>query len=220
MSKGSVTNLLLMVMLVVLIGLHWLVLPDPGRRNYEFLPGMVYSVPHDAQTAPPSLDGVPIDLRPPVGSIVRGYLPFDYAKTPEDAQRAGRELVNPYAMDDASAVRRGAKVYENYCGVCHGAAGRGNGSVTKRGVPPPPSLLLKHALDMSDGQMYHVLSVGQGNMPSYASQVAREDRWRVILHVRGLQQSGQATAGNEAKQELSKDTGASPATAAPVGGQH
>ena len=29
---------------VIAIGLHWLVLPDPSRRNWEFLPEMVESV--------------------------------------------------------------------------------------------------------------------------------------------------------------------------------
>jgi hypothetical protein len=40
---------------------------------------------------------------------------------------------------------------------------------------------------MRDGQMFHVLTKGQGNMPSYAVQVAPEDRWKAILHVRTLQ---------------------------------
>lgn len=35
--------------------------------------------------------------------------------------------------------------------------------------------------------MFHVLTYGQANMPSYASQVDREDRWRVIEYVRQLQ---------------------------------
>jgi mono/diheme cytochrome c family protein len=40
---------------------------------------------------------------------------------------------------------------------------------------------------MKDGQMFHVLTYGQGNMPSFAAQLSREDRWNVILHVRMLQ---------------------------------
>ena len=46
---------------------------------------------------------------------------------------------------------------------------------------------VEHAINMADGQMFHVISTGQGNMASYASQVEREDRWRAILHVRRLQ---------------------------------
>ena len=36
-------NLLLALVLGTLIALHWLILPDPSRRNLEFLPDMVES---------------------------------------------------------------------------------------------------------------------------------------------------------------------------------
>jgi hypothetical protein len=41
---------------------------------------------------------------------------------------------------------------------------------------------------MPDGQMYHLLTLGQKNMASYASQVERADRWKVIRHIRALQE--------------------------------
>jgi mono/diheme cytochrome c family protein len=187
--KGGATVIgLLLVVLAMLIGSHWLILPDPSQRNYEFFPNMVESYAHDAQSPPPVLDdGTPLDLRPPEGSVARGYMPFEYPATPEGALLAGRELQNPFAADDAEAVARGAIVFSNFCAVCHGGAGHGDGPVTRRGVPPPPNLLLEHAVDMADGQMFHVISTGQGNMASYASQVERDDRWRAVLHVRRLQ---------------------------------
>lgn len=46
---------------------------------------------------------------------------------------------------------------------------------------------------MKDGQLFHILTYGQGNMPSYATQLSREDRWRVIVHVRSLQQTAPAS---------------------------
>jgi mono/diheme cytochrome c family protein len=187
--KGNVTVVgLLVIVLALLVGAHWLILPDPSQRNYEFFPNMVESYAHDAQSPPPALDdGTPLDLRPPVGSVARGYLPFEYPATPEGALLAGQELQNPFAADDAEAAARGAIVFSNFCAVCHGGAGHGDGPVTRKGVPPPPNLLLEHALEMSDGQMFHVISVGQANMASYASQIERDDRWRAILHVRRLQ---------------------------------
>jgi hypothetical protein len=36
--------------------------------------------------------------------------------------------------------------------------------------------------------MFHVITYGQKLMPSQASQVRADDRWRLILHVRRLQQ--------------------------------
>jgi mono/diheme cytochrome c family protein len=190
MKGGWLLNLMLMALLAALIGLHWLVLPDPSRRNFEFLPGMVESIPLDAQSEAPLLgDGTVVDLRPPAGSIARGYTPLGYAGTPEDALRAGQELQSPVAAGDADAIARGAFVFSTFCSVCHGAGGQGDGTVTKKGVPPPPSLLLDHARNLSDGQMFHVISLGQGNMASYASQVERADRWRAISYIRTLQET-------------------------------
>ena len=81
----------------------------------------------------------------------------------------------------------GEFVFENYCATCHGAGGLGNGPVAQRGFPPPPSLLADKTRKMKDGHLFHVLTYGQNNMPSYASQISREDRWNVIGYVRSLQ---------------------------------
>jgi mono/diheme cytochrome c family protein len=40
---------------------------------------------------------------------------------------------------------------------------------------------------MNDSQLFQVLTLGQNNMPSYASQLSREDRWNAIAFVRSLQ---------------------------------
>lgn len=190
--RGSVVlNLLLVVLLAALIGMHWLVLPDPSQRNDEFLPDMVVSIARDAQTPWPALaDGTVVDFRPPAGSVVRGLPPFDYAATPEGARLAGEELLGPTWREDerADVAARGAFIFNTFCAVCHGAAGHGDGPATKRGVPPPPSLLADHALRMPDGQMYHLITLGQKNMASYATQVQRDDRWKVISYIRTLQE--------------------------------
>jgi mono/diheme cytochrome c family protein len=47
--------------------------------------------------------------------------------------------------------------------------------------------MLPRAVQMKDGQMFHILTYGQNNMPSYASQVSPEDRWSVITYVRSMQ---------------------------------
>jgi hypothetical protein len=42
---------------------------------------------------------------------------------------------------------------------------------------------------MRDGQLFHVVTYGQGNMSGYASQIGEDDRWRAVAHVRHLQRS-------------------------------
>ena len=55
---------------------------------------------------------------------------------------------------------------------------------------PPPSLHALRATQMPDGELFHVLTYGQGNMPAYAAQMTRDERWMVLLHVRDLQREG------------------------------
>lgn len=193
MSRRTL-NLLLSVAFVASVALNWAVRRDSARPNREFFPEMVRSPRYNAFSPNPNFaDGK--TLQPPVpGTVPRGYLPIHYRATPQDAARAGEELQNPFSREDARApiesgraLERGAHVYTNFCQPCHGSAARGNGPVVLRGYPAPPSLLGEKALKMKDGQMFHILSYGQGNMPLYSSQLPREDRWQVIVFVRSLQ---------------------------------
>ena len=124
---------------------------------------------------------------PEPGTIARGYMPLHYAATPQDALRAADELKSPFAPQSTQARQRGELVFANFCALCHGAGGAGNGPVPQRGYPAPPSLLADHAVKMKDGQIFHILTYGQNNMPSYASQLSPDDRWNVVLHLRALQ---------------------------------
>jgi mono/diheme cytochrome c family protein len=186
MSRAALNVTLLLVFLVSL-GLHWVFYPQPSRPNREFIPEMVRTPRYNAYAANPNFpDGK--TLQPPVpGTIPRGFLPVRFAPTPEDAVRAGETLQNPLRPGDARAVARGATVFANFCQPCHGFSGRGDGLVTQRGFPAPPSLDADNARKMKDGQMFHILTYGQKNMPQYAAQVPREDRWNVIAFVRSLQ---------------------------------
>ena len=193
MSGALARNLLLLAVLMMLIGAHWAVPSVQTQRNFHFMPNMVDSVAYEAQGPAPGIgEGLVLDLRPPPGAVARGYEPLVYDQTAEGAALAGSELVNPVPIDDQDAASRGALVFSSFCVTCHGPQGLSDGPVAKRGVPPPPSLLGERALQMADGQMYHIITFGQGNMASYSSQVERDDRWRVIRYVRKLQQEATA----------------------------
>jgi mono/diheme cytochrome c family protein len=163
---------------------------DVSQPNYDLLPEaqMAYSAAYDSFSPNPNFsDGLTL-RSPPTGTIARGYLPqFRYQSTSEDALRAGRELKNPFSEDDSRRLKRGSEVFDNVCQVCHGPIGEGNGPVTQRGFPLSASLLAERAVRMKDGQMFHVLTYGQGRMPALAAQLSSEDRWSAILHVRMLQ---------------------------------
>lgn len=186
-------NIVLLLVFLGSVAFDWLLVRDPAQPNSSFIPNMAEPVSYGAFASNPNFpDGK--TLREPVpGTIARGHLPLHYSPTPEDAVRAGKELRNPLDSKDPLVLQRGATVFANYCQVCHGPQGLGDGPAAKRGVPPPPSFQAGKSKDMSDGQLFHVLTYGQGNMASYAAQISREDRWRVIAHVRTLQQSAPTT---------------------------
>lgn len=197
MISARALNGLLLAALLMSLGLHWTMSRDPARPNFDFLPQMAHSARYNAFSPNPDFpDGKTLQLPVP-GTIPRGdFLPLRYQASPAEALRAGEQLQNPLAPASAPGLERGAFVFTVFCRECHGNAGRGDGPVALRGFPAPPSLLADHALRMKDGQIFHILTYGQGNMPSYAGQLSREDRWKVVLYVRSLQkQATPAVAG-------------------------
>jgi mono/diheme cytochrome c family protein len=186
MSRGAL-NLLLFLLFLGSLGLHLVMGRDLRQRNLEFMPDMAHSPAYDTYAPNPNFpDGKTVQLPQP-GTIARGRLPLHYGVTPQEAARAGKKLRNPYAANNARALKRGAFVYANYCQMCHGAQGKGGGIIAQHGLPPPASLLGENAREMKDGQMFHVLTYGQRNMSSLAAQLSRADRWKVIGYIRSLQ---------------------------------
>lgn len=183
---------------LALLGLHEVLRPDLTQRNFEFFPDMAQSVALESFAADELLPGGTTQQPPVDGVVVRGAREFAYGSGPEEAKRAGAELVNPFSPadsavlgptvhDDAAVLERGKRVYNTYCIVCHDAQGNGRGPVVARGMVPPPSLHGVRARAIADGEMFHIVTRGQGNMAAYAAQIAVDDRWKAITWVRRLQ---------------------------------
>jgi mono/diheme cytochrome c family protein len=166
---------------------------DVRRRNREVMPEMAYSPASASQSINPVFANGITEQAAPAGTIARGEKPLRFGPTTQEAIRAGEELVNPHKHDDSRAIARGLAIYSNYCGACHGGGGAGDGLVVKRGFPAPPSLLAQHAVDMKDGQIFHIVTFGQNKMPSHATQVSPEDRWNVVSYIRSIQKRAAAT---------------------------
>ena len=157
------------------------------QRAYEYMPDMGRTPAYKSFSANPvTRDGLTLQ-RPAANTIARGYQPFHYYATPQEAERAGRELQNPVAVT-AVTLAEGKRLYETFCLVCHGARGQGDGPLIPK-IPNPPSYTTNRLLAMPDGQIFHVITMGSGKMPSYASQISDEERWTIIDYVRFLQRS-------------------------------
>lgn len=174
--------------LFLLIALASACSSEPTEPRREILADMVDAVPYESFAASPVTPNGQAMMRPPEGSIPRGFTPFHYGSSPAEAERAGRELQNPW--NPTPEVRaRGEAVYKTFCVPCHGKAGQGDGPVIPR-FPTPPSLTAPHAISLPDGRIYHIIARGQGAMPSHAAQVLPDDRWKVVAYLRALQGQG------------------------------
>jgi mono/diheme cytochrome c family protein len=161
---------------------------DLRERNLEMLPADMVRSPAAKTGATTSAfpDGL-VQRTPPEGTV-RFDAPTEvFGPGPEEAKRAGDVLANPLPANPL-VLARGEKVFRSWCTCCHGVAGRGDGAVTKRGFPPPPSMYRPEARALRDGEMFHLVTHGRKDMPAHAGQVALDDRWAVIRFVRSLQE--------------------------------
>jgi mono/diheme cytochrome c family protein len=92
---------------------------------------------------------------------------------------------------DKAAIARGQQRYDIYCSVCHGATGNGDGMIARRGFnkPLPASFNQDRLRQAPVGHFFDAMTNGWGAMPSYASQIPVEDRWKIIAYIRALQLS-------------------------------
>ena len=167
---------------------------DKRDRSVEFAPNMYRSLAFDPDQKNPNFaDGKSAQL-PPEGTTPIGFTRFEYPNTPEGYAAAGAEAVNPLPVT-AKNLEDGKHLYIVMCGPCHGD-GSGNGHIVELGkYPAPPSYATGNSSrggamkDLTDGKIYHTIQYGLNLMGSYASQLSPEERWKVVMYVRQLQQA-------------------------------
>ncbi len=100
-----------------------------------------------------------------------------------------------------AAMLRGQERFDIFCAPCHGIVGSGDGLVSKRAMAradsttwnPVSSLHVAANRRQPVGQIFQAITNGVRTMPAYESQISPEDRWAVILYVRALQRSQNAS---------------------------
>ncbi len=175
----------------LLVGSVLLLNRDFQQRNLSWDGGM--GAPIAAQAYDPSgvLKGGKVLQAPPSGTLSRSGSPaLAFIAGKAEAERAGRELPNPFQPTQVH-FNRGKLVYERVCATCHGREGDNNGSViVARGAFAPTLLVSPVVRDMPDGRIFHVATFGgPTKMKGYGDLLSREDRWKVVLYVRELQKA-------------------------------
>ena len=165
-------------------------------------------------------DGV--SSRPPVeGTVPRGYLRADreFYFGKKSGVAIGNQQVKSAGLPNANApgaamfpddvdtfpfpitkkmLEEGQERYNIFCSSCHGLTGNGDGMVARRGFnkPAPASFHQDKLRQAPVGHFFDVVTNGWGAMPSHASQIPIEDRWKIIAYIRALQLSQMPSGGN------------------------
>ena len=90
-------------------------------------------------------------------------------------------------------LERGRDRFNIFCSACHGLAGSGNGIMIQKGFTPAPSYFDERIVNLSDGQIFHVITNGVRTMQPVGNQVPVDDRWAITAYVRALQRSRNGT---------------------------
>lgn len=160
---------------------------DHNRRTtgWQYFDDMVTSPAYETYSPNSNFkDGK--TMQPPVeGTIARGMNPYPYLKTDEDRAIAAKTLVNELEPS-VTNLERGKKQYGIYCAQCHGEKGDGQGRlfVSKKYTYPPASLLSEKMMAGTEGDIYHVITVGYGIMAAHGSMIRSEDRWKIAMYIK------------------------------------
>ncbi|PWU16464.1 MAG: cytochrome c class I [Verrucomicrobia bacterium] len=90
----------------------------------------------------------------------------------------------------AELLKRGQQRFTINCTPCHGALADGNG-ITKKinAMATVANLHDKRIVEMTDGELFFVISNGRNLMQGYGANITVKDRWAVVAYVRALQLS-------------------------------
>jgi len=166
----------------------------PEKREYQIMPDMTRHHAHEAQEEYVNEKGeaTGMSMRTPVkGTIPRGHEPYLLGK--DDIELA-KNTKNPLASTK-EVLKQGRKLYNISCVPCHGKFGAGDGNVITKAtynqrMPKPPELYTdKLTKEWTDGQIFHVITKGQGNMPEYGNRLSRDERWAIVHYVRAIQKA-------------------------------
>lgn len=100
-----------------------------------------------------------------------------------------KELKNPLE-NEPRLIERGKEAYGFYCAMCHGPKADGRGTVGQSFHPLPSDLSSREIQELSDGEIFWIITFGSKRSPPLGYTVSEEDRWAIVGFVRSLMSQG------------------------------
>ncbi|MCU7551240.1 cytochrome c [Chitinophagaceae bacterium LB-8] len=181
---------------------------DPGRI---YVPDMAFSRAYETYGYNNIGDyqhlkdkGINYTATPVAGTIARGDVaayPYPGTDTGYVQAKAYRNPLDTVSLSK-DQMTEAERIYLVNCAICHGPKLDGNGPLWKDGNGPypaaPRNLMDAYTKALADGQIYHVIMYGKGQMGSYASQLKPMQRWMVVKYIRSKQGPATDTAAAKA----------------------
>ena len=192
MSGTNHKTIFIVLLSVILFGCN----RDRNNPGWDYFPDMFYSPAYETFSKNPNFENGMTMRMPVPGTVPRGFTPFNYSIDAESRIKAGNELVNPVLLSDEVLVR-GKEVYSSFCIGCHGKSGEGDGNLYTSGLYPvkPRSLVSEIGSKLRDGEIYFSITLGFGSMGAHGSQIIPDDRWKLVLYIRNLQEESHRIPG-------------------------
>jgi len=97
---------------------------------------------------------------------------------------ADKKEKNSYIKFDATSASQGEAIYNKNCASCHGNPGKNNS--LKSLNPIPPDLSSAKSQELTDGELFYILSTGRMIMPSFKNVLSEDERWKAISYIRSF----------------------------------
>ena len=120
------------------------------------------------------------------GTIKRGELdPYTVPNDSNGLLNLSNMVVNPLPpLSQPDSIEAG-RLFNIYCAVCHGPKAENNGPIS--GKVGGVKSIVATSPGFSDGRLFFVMTYGQNNMGSYASQLDRKQRWMIVRYIRSIE---------------------------------
>lgn len=108
-------------------------------------------------------------------------------ETTWSAPKEASTIVNPTEVLDEDNLEIGGELFMQYCKMCHGKKGLGDGPQSSNMQLKPGNLASQKVQDQTDGELFWKISTGRGLMPKFEKKIRdEEDRWLIVNYVRTL----------------------------------
>lgn len=174
---------------------------NPGKT---YAPDMTYSRAYDAYTENPNFADSQSSRLPVPGTIARGHQLPDHLV---EGDTVAYRTMSTDLRFTADQVKEGGRIYNIYCGICHGTKLDGQGPLytSEKFLAAPANLMAANYINMPMGQMYAAIKYGKNMMGSYASQLDIKQRWMVIAYIKQKQSENGGAPFTLGKVEAAAD---------------